>query len=520
MALALPRFAVFQSTVRQKNYLRYIHEDGERHGFLQFSGEEIVSPYSKFEIERARSTTAAGNDNGFVHIRCCYNNKYWVANSISSDSFIIAGADEPNEEQSQWSCTLFEPIPVDGEGGSSSSSRSTNTTVHVRFRHVKLGHYLRSLMTRDNYHACVSTSFDKRYYIDDHMHHVVSLMFMSLVSRMRDHNHACPFVRPTASARLDVFRIIDWELLLILPKHIALKGDNGLYLSARRIERHQYLQFTSRDIGDPTVGNEVFITKGGSVRIKNNHFGKFWRRSPASPNWIRADSDDTTTNNLDTLFYPLKVGDNVIALRNLGNNNFCNSHRNYLKASVTTISREARLVVEELVISRKIYNVKFRLLDARIYNQNIITMVTKTATNNTQVSNTTTLKLLRKETRSTTWNGSVSLKLGVKTNIQTGIPLIVEGKVELFTEFTANYQWGETMSTENQVETEYTIKVPPMSKVTVSLLATMGSCDVPFSYTQRDTLMNGKQVIYNLDDGIYTCINSFNFVYETKQEKL
>ncbi|KAF7142839.1 hypothetical protein RHSIM_Rhsim05G0011600 [Rhododendron simsii] len=162
MALALPRFAVFQSTVRQKNYLRYIHEDGEQHGFPQFSGEEIVSPYSKFEIERAKSTTAEGNDNGFVHIRCCYNNKYWVANSISSDSFIIAGADEPNEDQSQWSCTLFEPIPVDGEVGSSTTT-TTKTTVHVRFRHVKLGHYLRSLVTRDNYHACVSTSYDRRY---------------------------------------------------------------------------------------------------------------------------------------------------------------------------------------------------------------------------------------------------------------------------------------------------------------------------------------------------------------------
>ncbi|XP_058215691.1 uncharacterized protein LOC131326823 [Rhododendron vialii] len=513
MALALPRFALFQSTVRQKNYLRYMHEDGEQHGFLQFSGEEIVSPYSKFEIERAK------NDNAFVHIRCCYNNKYWVANSISSDSFIIAGADEPNEDQSQWSCTLFEPILVDGEGGSSSSSSSSSSsTVYVRFRHVKLGHYLRSLMTRDHYHACVSTSYDRRYYIDDHMNHVISLMFMSLVSRMRDRYHACPYVRPTAPARLDVFGIIDWELLLILPKHIALKGDNGLYLSAQRIDRHQYLQFASSDNGDPTVGNEVFITKGGSVRIKNNHFGKFWRRSP---NWIWADSDDTTTNNLDTLFYPVKVGDNVIALRNLGNNNFCNSaHKNYLKAAVTTLSREARLVVEELVISRKIYNVNFRLLDASIYNQKIITMVTKTATNNTQVSNITTLKLIRKETRSTTWKGSVSLKLGVKTNIQTGIPLVVEGQVELSTEFTGNYEWGETVSTESAVETEYTITVPPMSKVTVSLLATQGSCSVPFSYTQRDTLMNGKQVIHDFDDGVYTGINSFNFFYETKQEKL
>ncbi|KAG5547077.1 hypothetical protein RHGRI_012941 [Rhododendron griersonianum] len=209
MALGLPRFAMFQSTVRQKNYLRYRHQDGELHGFLQFSEEEIVSPFAKFEIEKAKT---AGN-NGFVHIRCCYNNKYWVANSSSNNSFIIAGADEPNEDQSQWSCTLFEPIRIDVEG----CSGSTDTTVHVRFLHVQLGRYLTNLMTRDQYylanlmtrdpyHACVSTSYDRRYFQDDH---VISVTFMSLVSRMRGHYHAVPYVQPTAPVRLDVFGIID-----------------------------------------------------------------------------------------------------------------------------------------------------------------------------------------------------------------------------------------------------------------------------------------------------------------------
>ncbi|KAF7142605.1 hypothetical protein RHSIM_Rhsim05G0009800 [Rhododendron simsii] len=299
--------------------------------------------------------------------------------------------------------------------------------------------------------------------------------------------------------------------MLILPKHIALKGDNGLYLSARG----SYLVFTSSDNGDPTVGNEVFITKDGSVRIKNNHFGNFWRRSSAN-DAIYADSDDTTTDNLNKLFSPVKVGDNVIGLRNLGSNNFCmRFDDNCLYARVDTLSKEARLVVEELVISREIYNVTFHLMDARIYNQNIITMVNKTATNDTQESNTTKLKFLHKETKSSSWNGSLSLKLGVKTSIQTGIPFIVEGNVEVSAEFSGGYQWGETISTENQVETEYTITVPPMSKVTVSLLATQGSCDVPFSYTQHDTLMNGEQVIHNFDDGVYTGINSFNFFYRT-----
>ena len=62
--------------------------------------------------------------------------------------------------------------------------------------------------------------------------------------------------------------------------------------------------------------------------------------------------------------------------------------------------------------------------------------------------------------------------------------------------------------------------VPAMTKVTVTMTATQASCDVPFSYTQRDILTNGKYVIYNLDDGVYKGVNAFNFKYQTKEEKL
>ncbi|XP_058215693.1 uncharacterized protein LOC131326825 [Rhododendron vialii] len=295
-SLALPRFAVFQLKSRH-TYLRYIPDDGELHGTLQFTGEEMGSP--------------------------CYNNKYWMAKS-SSDTCIVAGADEPNEDQSQWSRTLFKPIRIDGE---ERSTGSTISTVHAQFRHVQLGFYL----DFTNEVGLYADSTPDRHWSF-------------------------------------IFHIHDWETLLILPKHIELKGDNGLYLSARLIHGRQYLQFASSDNGDPTVGNEVFISQYGNVRIKNNHSGKFWR---LSPNWIWADSDDTTTDDSDTLFSPVKVGDNVIALRCMVNKSFCmriseEGKENCLNAGVQTLCREARLVVEELVISREIYNVYFRRLAARI----------------------------------------------------------------------------------------------------------------------------------------------------------
>ncbi|KAA8544856.1 hypothetical protein F0562_019640 [Nyssa sinensis] len=440
--MALARFVVLKSKYNDK-YLRYIKEDSEVHGFVQFSGEEVVSPYAKYEVVMAKS------GKGLVNIRCCYNNKYWVRWS-DHHHWIVAGADEPEEDKSKWSCTLFEPVYVDAK--------------NVRFRHVQLGHYacLWRMGKGNVYNSCL------------------------YAGSKAPNNEQC-----------DVCVIIDWESLLILPKHVAFKGDNGNYLSARWIEGHQYLQFSSGDIGDPTVGNEVFTTRDGSVRIKSDHFGKFWRRSP---NWIWADSDDTSSKNSDTLFWPIKVDNHVVALRNLGNNNFCKrltteGKTSCLNAAVSTISREARLQVEELVLSRTIYNVNYRLMDARIYSQSVLTMANGYAINQTQEPNTVEVKLQYTEKRSMTWKASVSLKLGVTTTIETGVPSIVEGKIQISSEINQQYEWGKTEESTTVVETVYKVTVPPMTKVKVSLLATKGSCDVPFSYFQHDTLTNGQQVM-------------------------
>ncbi|KAM7513911.1 hypothetical protein LguiA_003494 [Lonicera macranthoides] len=322
----------------------------------------------------------------------------------------------------------------------------------------------------------------------------------------------------------DVCTFIDWESLLVLPKHVAFKGDNGKYLSAQQIDECTYLQFASSDIGDPTVSNEVFTTPDGSVRIKSVHSNRFWKRN--SNSWICADSKGTSNTNSDTLFWPVKVDHiNVVALRNSGNNNFCRrltseGKTSCLSASISTIAKEARLRVEELVLSRNIYNVNYRLMDARIYSQSVLTMATGDAINTTQVQNDVEVKLSYTERKNQTWNASVSLKLGIKTNVNAGIPLIAGGSIEISTEFTGQYQWGKTEESSTTVESTYKVPVPPMSKVRVSLLATKASCDVPFSYSQRDSLINGTHITHPMDDGVYTGINYFNFRYETKQEKL
>ncbi|KAJ0980936.1 hypothetical protein J5N97_009191 [Dioscorea zingiberensis] len=272
--LDLPRFMVLSSNDRN-DYMGY-SRGKEGHGYLAFVETQVVSPYAKFEVERA-------DEDGLVHIRSCQNNKYWVRTknvSITRNSaeqyWITSTAEKPEKDQSKESCTLFKHINVDA---------ATNT---FRIMHVQSGCYL-CLWRLNNtvFSRCVLSN----YKVFDHQ-------------------------------KLDIFKITDWNSLVILPKYLAFKGDNGQYLCLRQIEGHPYLQFSTDDIGDPTAAFENYITQDGTLLIKSSSNNKFWRRSP---NWIWADSSDDTScsNNKDTLFRPVKVDDQTIGLINLGNNYFC-----------------------------------------------------------------------------------------------------------------------------------------------------------------------------------------------------
>ncbi|XP_028095864.1 uncharacterized protein LOC114295751 [Camellia sinensis] len=334
--IALPRFVAIKSNYNGK-YLRYIHEDGLEHAFVQFSGEEFVSPYTKYEVVMAKTN---GN-------------------------------------------SMLDP--------------------------------------------------DRR----------------------------------------DLYTIIDWESLFILPKCVAFKDDSTSSSSSNN----------NNNSSSSSVLTRIFIGRSEKGR---NQKQKQENNSPKS----------------DMLFWPTKVGNNVAALRNL----------------------EVHLEVDETVTSRKIYNVNFRLRDARIYNRSILTLATEDAINRTQEPKTVDVKLSYSESKTRAWNSSISLKLlGVKTTIQSTVPLIIaEGKIELSGEFSGDYQWGQTESLTTDKENLYKFSVPPMTMVRVNLIATKASCDIPFSYEQLDTttLTDRQQNTETIDDGIYTGSNYIDFKYETEQEKL
>ncbi|XP_047957789.1 uncharacterized protein LOC125203481 [Salvia hispanica] len=186
----------------------------------------------KVEVERAKS------HDKYVHLRFCYNNKYWQKKE--NDNSIVAVSNKPEEDITKPSCTLFEP----------------SLMYFVRyFTHAQTG--WRVMMNN-------STG---AFYLDDN----------------------------SFGAAL---RFVDWETLVKLPKHVAFLGDNGKYLKAYGgHDGINYLQFGSDDPNDVLSGHQVSLMRDGHVRIKSDLWGSFWRRAS---DWIQVDSDEPTAKTLSS----------------------------------------------------------------------------------------------------------------------------------------------------------------------------------------------------------------------------
>ena len=111
---ALPRCIALCSK-HDNSYLRSVHDKSQGGNFVELSADNdggVMNPRCRFYLE------ASKEHDGLLHVRCCHNNKYWVAKhgGEGSGHWIIGIVNEPNDDLSKPSCTLFEPVPLtDGD---------------------------------------------------------------------------------------------------------------------------------------------------------------------------------------------------------------------------------------------------------------------------------------------------------------------------------------------------------------------------------------------------------------------
>lgn len=83
-------------------YVGYKREYKGVKKILQISEEDTFNPYTRFRAEP--SIKHSGH---YYHIRCYYNNKYWVPHQVNKAWYIFVDANKPEEDLSNPSCTLF-----------------------------------------------------------------------------------------------------------------------------------------------------------------------------------------------------------------------------------------------------------------------------------------------------------------------------------------------------------------------------------------------------------------------------
>ncbi|CAN0923151.1 hypothetical protein LINGRAHAP2_LOCUS33433 [Linum grandiflorum] len=465
----LPRFAMFFSA-NIGRYVSYVSDDegGEFNQILKVRARKVSNVRSRFEVEPSKVHPT------MVHIRSCYDNKYLCRRS-EEEWWIVAAADNPNDDQSYWSSTLFQPEFVTSDGSNS-----------VRLLHVQLGQYAQ--------------------WYDDYTHPY----HMCIWAASKDATNPDPTT---------LFEVVDWESLVILPKYVAFKGNNELYLGVLGGDDEEgLLQFQIGDVGDKSVANVVDTRIDGTVKITNVSLEAFWMLR--GEDYIWANGKSILAPVPESLFIPTKVNDNTIALRNLGNKLLCKRYtgevKDGLKAMESSLTSYTNLILTELVAARTITDIKFHLNYGRVYNiQDIRLNPGINVSNETEETQTLEVKIPYKNIKTSTWRSiNSSLKLGPIVNIQPAqIPNISDDSaIEMIAPFESNYVWGETVSKEDMEVKVYEVTLPPLSMVIVRLWAKVATCDVTLTYRRNDVLDEStkEEEVYVMEDGVYSGTNYFN----------
>ncbi|KAK9741469.1 hypothetical protein RND81_03G108600 [Saponaria officinalis] len=444
-----------QGNNETQNYLGVI-SDGEYQGHLDYTTPEVLNVNAKFAVEYAHD--------GLVHIRSCSTNKYWVRSSTDG-YWIMAKASEPLDDASAWNCTLFRMDLISDDNQATFYHVQSKTTLRIP-----------------------NDDSDRKMFL-------------------------C--IDPSATTEA-ISIAIDLDTIATLPKYVAFKADNGLFFD------YSTFMFSSDDSGISTCMNEIETTKDGYIRIKQKGDTETYWIFVGNTLLIRMANIPELMKY--SLFSVVKLnGNNTIALRHVASNKFCRrgdpqKGTDCVLAAASSVVREAQFEVVECAFSRTVQVLEFDLDKSRIYNLTPISSDTHTYDNPTDQEQEATMNLVISTTKTTTWNNSVSVSAGVETTFKTGVPFIADGSITVSAETSYSHDFGGSTEETQEVGDTYTVKVPPMKRVTGRGMATKGTCDVPFTYTQVDHLTDGTIERRTLSDGIFTGVNAYNFYQDVHNE--
>ncbi|XP_057772507.1 uncharacterized protein LOC130992053 [Salvia miltiorrhiza] len=458
MASVVPKsMAVKSNYYNTRGYFHFKEEDGS----VGLGEESVFSTLAKVEVEPAKSNA------NYVHLRFSHFNRYWQRKSDGS-WFIAAESNQPEEDTTNPSCTLFEPIKVPDDDPAGAG--------FFYLIHVQSGGRL--LIDNDTFVFYVE--FNPKSY-------------------------------------QGYLKAADMDALVKLPPLVAFKGLTG-FVKGFRVDVRNFLQVSSYDRNEAFSRHQVRLMPDGHVRLLCEGWGLWWRLG--ADDWIMGDATDE--NAAGTLFWPLKIDGATIALQNQSNGNFCRRlvvpgsvFTDSLSASESAPSRQAGLQVEELVAERKISNVKFLMEYARVFDLEPYTAWKSEIPNDTDQDANMAVVITYEDSRSYSFGRSYTFPAGVPTTIEADLPFVGLGAAIAPSDYriSAPLQWNAANTMTSTVQATGFIPVPARHKAEVQYLGTRATCSIPFTYTQSDksSAPSGATSETLQIDGIYTAVSCFQF---------
>ncbi|KAG6428932.1 hypothetical protein SASPL_106971 [Salvia splendens] len=175
----------------------------------------------------------------------------------------------------------------------------------------------------------------------------------------------------------------------------------------------------------------------------------------------------TDLSNPNTLFWPIKINANTIALR-AADGKFCQRRvtSNLANGSIgtedTSLTKEAELQVEELVTKSLVNNVRYQSEYGRVFNEIPHTGWSSTVVNSQDVDVTFSLSFTYQDTKEYTFARSYTLETGVPTVFDAALPFVgPNGSIdEAAAKINAELQWNAVNSMTRTVTGKGSVTVP------------------------------------------------------------
>ncbi|XP_074273743.1 uncharacterized protein LOC141597258 [Silene latifolia] len=451
------------------HFLAVVTDDGPLKDHLEFNPD--IDQFSR----RAQFVVEMAENNQDVHLKSCYNGKYWVRESDDESAFITATAVETVNDMDAWNNTLFRPFPSVGSDG-------------TKFSLVK--------------------------------------RFVSPVGESIHQNGDAgrQYLRTSAPGGPYVYLLaVECTTPVVtLPKFVSFKGDNGKFLEVSGVEsgRYAYNVFKGDNRGETRAMYEIVPVDNRFVRIKSYDYDRFLRR--IDNDLIQSYSQDDSGD--DALFEVLKTPESAstINIRNVGNNMFCvrapsssNDRPDYLIANGTDAdAKEAQFEVVERVITRQIVvnPTDFRMADAILYDHESFEMDRRSVGNTYTVPTQWHMTFTFTKSRISSWDNTETIKQDGSIVVRSSIPQIIgENEVVLRDAYQGLYSRGQPIHESEKITVHHEVLVPPKGSIFATLVAKKSTCKVPFSYVETDLSTTRPYKTYNKDDGVYIGTHVYDY---------